>query len=417
MHDDRSLILKIALLLVLEFLVPIPAAAATEKVLHSFCEVSGCSVQPAGGLISDQAGNFYGTTTRGGEYGFYYGTVFELFPSTDGKWTEKILHSFGRGTDGQSPEAGLVFDAAGNLYGTTGAGGTNTICDSGCGTVFELTPSTGGKWTEEVLHNFDENGKDGWDPTGGLILDAAGNLYGTAEYGGVNNYGVVFELAPDAHGTWTEKILHNFRGEDGAAPSGSLIFDASGDLYGTTSGGGTYSGGTVFELMAGSTGAWTEKVLHYFGKGADGSQPTGGVVFNAAGQMFGTTTYRGAYTYGAVFQLTPTVGGKWIEEILHSFNNNGHDGNTLWAATPILDGAGNLYCTTLWGGVYNDGTVFELIPDADGKWTEKILHDFGRGSDGSEALGSLVFDSAGTLYGATYGGGKHCQGTVFQITP
>jgi uncharacterized repeat protein (TIGR03803 family) len=220
-----------------EFLVSIPSA--TEKVLHNFCDRSGCAVWPAAGLISDEAGNLYGTTTRGGVYGFYYGTVFELIRGADGKWTEEVLHGFGRGTDGQSPEAALVFDSAGNLYGTTGAGGTNTICEYGCGTVFELKRSGDGRWTEKVLHNFDENGRDGWYPTGSLIVDASGNLYGTTIYGGSNNNGTIFELTPNTDGRWTEKILHNFNGEDGAAPAGNLISDAAGNLYGTTSGGGT----------------------------------------------------------------------------------------------------------------------------------------------------------------------------------
>src|SRR5664280_601677 len=189
--------------------------------------------------------SLYGTTLGGGTY--YSGTVFELTPAAGGGWTEKVLHNVNEnGTDGALPRAPLIFDAAGNLYGTTEYGGT--YYDSDLGTVFELTPAAGGGWTEKVLHNFGI-GRDGTDPLAGLIFDAAGNLYGTTEYAGNYGGGTVFEWTPAAGGGWTETVLHSFgNGTDGYSPSAGLIFDAAGNLYGTTPHGGTYEGGTVFEV-------------------------------------------------------------------------------------------------------------------------------------------------------------------------
>ncbi len=215
-----------------------------EKVLHNFgTGVGGLSPQSA--LISDAAGNLYGTTSEGGTYGG--GTAFELSPAAGGGWTETVLHNFNQnGTDGAFPDAGLVFDAAGNLYGTTSAGGLYYD-----GTVFELSPAVGGGWTETMLHNFIDNGTDGVRPEAGLIFDAAGNLYGTTITGGTNycngyfgnSCGTVFQLSPTEGGGWTETVLHNFidNGTDGWQPYAGLIFDAAGNLYGTTILGGTYN--------------------------------------------------------------------------------------------------------------------------------------------------------------------------------
>ncbi len=233
-----------------------------EKVLHSFCSQPNCADgdYPTAGLIFDAAGNLYGTTYAGGAYGAYGpGTVFELTPAAGGGWTEKVLHSFDNDcTDGASPYASLIFDAAGNLYGTTSRRRLLPACDAGegCGTVFELTPTAGGGWTEKVLHSFG-NGTDGANPDCDLIFDAAGNLYGTTIYGGTYSYGTVFELTPAGGGNWTEKVLHNFNrnGTDGICPYAGLIFDAAGNLYGTTSLGGTFGVGTVFELTPKRAGA------------------------------------------------------------------------------------------------------------------------------------------------------------------
>ncbi|MGA7459437.1 MAG: choice-of-anchor tandem repeat GloVer-containing protein [Candidatus Korobacteraceae bacterium] len=343
--------------------------------------------------------------------------------ATSGAWTEKVLYSFcaqTNCTDGEGPHAGLIFDAAGNLYGTTLSGGI--YGGYGAGTVFELTPTAGGGWTEQVLHSFG-NGADGLTLYSGLISDAAGNLYGTTYYGGTYGYGTAFELTPAAGGGWTEGVLHNFTYYDGQQPWAGLIFDAAGNLYGTTYYGGLYLAcpggasdcGTVFELMPGG-GRWGETILHNFGTGGDGFSPTAGLILDAAGNLYGTTNGGGTYNQygGTVFELTPGVGG-WTETLLHSFGN-GTDGEAPDGAL-VFDTAGNLYGTTGGGGTYGGGTVFELTPTVGGGWTEQVLHNFGNGVDGANPYTGLIFDAAGNLYGTTQSGGNHGAGTVFELTP
>ena len=378
-------------------------AAADDKVLHSFANNPTDGSNPFSGLIFDGAGNLYGTTSSGGSTGVG-GTVFELSPGAGGTWTEQVLHSFGSGTDGKRPLAGVIFDAAGNLYGTTNLGGT-----SASGTVFELTPAGGGTWTEKVLWSFG-TGTDGNGPQAGLIFDAAGNLYGTTFQGGTYTYGTVFELSPGAGGTWTEKVLHSFdqNGTDGAFPAAALIFDAAGNLYGTTSGGGTSNAGTVFELTPAGGGSWTEKVLHNFGSGTDGSYPQAGLVFDAAGNLYGTTYEGGTYGLGTAFELTPAGGGTWTEQVLHNFGNSTDGANPQ--AGLIFDDAGNLYSTTYSGGSYGGGTVFRL--NAQG---ETLLFSFS-GTDGANPFAGLIFDGAGNLYGTTWLGGTQSEGTAFELT-
>ena len=222
-----------------------------------------------------------------------------------------MLYSFiNNGTDGIVPDGGVIFDGAGNLYGTTFSGGTHSE-----GTVYELTPAGGGGWTEKVLHSFDQNGTDGAFPAAALIFDTAGNLYGTTAGGGTYSKGTVFELTPVGGGTWTEKVLYSFgNGTDGFSPYSGLVFDAAGNLYGTAYYGGTYSRGTVFELSPGAGGTWTEKVLHSFGNGTDASQPFSGLTFDTAGNLYGTTEVGGAHTAGTVYELTPAGGGTWTGE-------------------------------------------------------------------------------------------------------
>ena len=393
-----------------------------EKVLYGFCSQPNCTdgYFPYAGLIFDAAGNLYGTTDWGGIYG--YGTVFELTPTAGGGWTERVLHSFNVGnTDGCLPQqAGLIFDAAGNLYGTTVECGTN-----GGGTVFELMPAGGGNWTETLLYSFGTNGQnDGIGPEGGLILDAAGNLYGTTVTGGTyqcgdQGCGTVFELTPARGGGWTETVLHNFgNGTDGYWPYAGLILDAAGNLYSTTRAGGTYGNGTVFKLSPNGSRGWTETVLHSFGAGTDGEQLYTGLIFDAAGNLYGTTSGGGTYGNGTVFELTPAG----TETLLHSFN--GTDG-WLPSAGLIFDAAGNLYGTTTYGGTDGSGTAFKLSP-GEGGWMETVLHNFNpNGTDGANPLGGLIFDAAGNLYGTTFAGGMYSScpygtnycGTVFELTP
>jgi uncharacterized repeat protein (TIGR03803 family) len=396
-------------------------AADKERVLHTFKGTDGGG--PDAGVIFDDAGNLYGTL-QGGSGSHIFGAVFELMPDGNGKWSRKVLHVFNN-KDGWQPIGGVIRDASGKLYGTTSLGGS-----ANDGVVFELTPGANGKWTEKVIHNF--SGADGYYPMTNLLFDTAGNLYGTTETGGTatacpNGCGVVFELSPGSKGKWTEKVLHDFgKGDDGRNPFG-LIFDTSGNLYGTTYFGGTHNSGTVFELLPGKNGKWAERLLHSFGQGTDGSKPEASLIFDPSGNLYGTTLSGGINGDGAVVELMPQKNGQWTHKVLHSFNNDGKDGRFPQGAL-IFDRAGNLYGTTPYGGSGSGctnqfglcGTVFELTPEANGKWTEKILHNFvGNGSDGVGPYAGLIFDSAGNLYSTTFAGGAGLglYGTVFEIIP
>jgi uncharacterized repeat protein (TIGR03803 family) len=422
-------------------------AASTEKVLYSFCAASNCGdgEQSWASLIFDSAGNLYGTTAAGGssQYlcgGIGCGTIFELSPGVDGKWTEKVVYKFCSAAacaDGANPYAGLIFDSAGNLYGTTAAGGSSPyLCGGiGCGTIFELSPGADGKWTEKVLYKFCSAAAcaDGANPYAGLIFDSAGNLFGTTYNGGTSclGCGTVFELTHRDDGKWTEKVLHRFRLDskrhDGVSPGyGSLIFDKAGNLYGTTYYGGRCveapGCGTVFQLTRHAKDQWTEKVLYRFqANGTDGHNPYYGLVFDAAGNSYGSTFEGGRSSStskcgegcGTVFQLTPGTKGRWAEKVLYSFD--GMDG-TGAIDNLILDSKGNVYGNTSIGGTYGRGTVFRLSPVAGGKWKEQ-LYSFKSGKDGNYPSGGLIFDSAGNLYGTTFAGGDHDGGTVYKFIP
>jgi uncharacterized repeat protein (TIGR03803 family) len=421
------------------------ASAQQETVLYKFGAPSKDGANPYAGLIFDAAGNLYGTTAYGGTGVCSSavltgcGTVFELSPKAGGGWTGKVLHNFqNNGKDGMQPIAGLAFDTAGNLYGTTAYGGTG-VCSSqpptGCGTVFELNPQLGGGWAEKVVHSFD-GVTDGEVPEGGLIFDVTGNLYGTT-FGnaglcthGSGDCGVVFELTSHAGGLWTEKVLHQFsnNGLDGYAPYGNLLFDAAGNLFGGTYWGGTYNDGAVFELTPKEHSAWTEQVPYsfYWGKGISGGGP-GGLIADAAGNFYGTTSLGGNTYSGAVFELTPAAGGSWTQTTLYNFDIY-HTG-AVTNASLLRDAAGNLYGTNQFGGAgavvclefgggtesASCGTVFELTPGSGGIWTQKTLHSFGSGTDGQVPYAGLILDSAGNLYGTTTAGGSSGGGIVFEI--
>lgn len=318
----------------------------------------------------------------------------------------KTLHRFTGGTDGGNPRASVVLDQAGNLYGTAENYGAY-----GYGVVFKVTPNADGSWTESVLHSFD-NG-DGMAVVSGLIFDADGNLNGTAADGGSAGAGMVFQLTPNADGSWSENILYTFTGgKDGGYPAAGLTLDQAGNLYGMTEGGGAYGRGTVFELTPNPHGSWTEKVLYSFTGGKDGWQPLfGSLVFDGTGNLYGTVTEGGAHTnWGVVFKLTPNPDGSWTESVLHNFTG-GWDGGSPYAGV-IVDRTGNLYGTTEEGGNsgcangLGCGVVFQLILDTDGSWKEKVLHRFSGGKDGASPWAGLIFDQAGNLYGTTLGGGN-----------
>ena len=419
--------ITIALVVAVLFAISSQPAAAQESVIYSFVYGTSDGLVPYGGLVSDGAGNLYGTTDQGGSVGApfgAYGTVFELSPASGGGWTEKVLYNFGSVSgDGINSIAGLVFDSKGNLYGTTSSGGAN----NNSGTVFELSPGTGGVWTEKVLYSFGASGTDGVEPAyGTLLLDAKGDLYGTTYKGGSHSDGTVWELVAGSGGTWTEKVLYNFGANttDGINPASGLVHDAVGNLYGTTYGGGANGYGTVYELVSGSGGTWTEKIVHSFSLNLiDGAYPVGGVVFDPSGNLFGTTKYGGAFGngngLGAVFELSPTPEGTWTEQILHSFTGGLTNGDGDYPTAGLtFDAAGNLYGTTSGGGVPAEGIVFKMSRSG-GAWTEQVLYAFSAtGSDGHAPQPGVIFDSAGNLYGTTTAGGSNSfglYGTVFEI--
>ena len=390
------------------------AAVAQVKVLHSFNGSNGDGFDPIAGLVSDASGNLYGTTFYGGTEG--NGSVYRL-TRTASDWTETLLYSFQNIADGYWVTAPLVLDRAGNLYGAAQFGGV-----VGYGIVFELTPGTG-SWKEKILYNF--HATDGSQPHAGLIFDAAGNLYGTTAGGGTYSDGTVFELTPNGDGTWTEKTLHEFGGTptDGAGPLGGLVMDVSGTLYGTTtSGGGTSSRclqgcGTAFQLKPNGDGTWEETVLHSFTTGKkDGHFPSASLILDAAGNLYGTTGSGGSKgDYGTVFELIPAGDGNWTEKVLHNFNNDGRDGFNP-SGSLVFDASGNLFSTTLGGGTDGQGTVFALTPRGDGTWKEKILHNFHQDPrDGYNPVAGVIFGADANLYGTTGFGGSNDSGTVYEI--
>jgi uncharacterized repeat protein (TIGR03803 family) len=416
------------------------APPSTEQVLYKFCSQSNCvdGGGPGAGLLMDGSGNLYGTTQSGGTKG--YGTVFQLTLTSTG-WTEKVLYSFcsqSNCADGANPKAGLIMDAAGNLYGTTVSGSAT----SG-GVVFQLTPTATG-WSENVLYSFcsQSNCADGYAPRAGLIMDGAGNLYGTTYGGGQSGCfsgigcGVVFQLTPSGTG-WSEKVLYTFCSQsncaDGSTPLAALIMDAAGNLYGTTWTGGGIDDGVVFELTPSGTG-WSQKILYSFcslggSSCKDGARPQAGLIMDAAGNLYGTTQLGGGVSYlgGTVFQLTQTGTG-WSEKVLYTFcsQTNCVDGEQPVAGL-IMDAAGNLYGTTYGGGAYGTyrhgdtsrgyGGIFQLTPSGTG-WSEKVLYNFCSQSactDGAHPEAGLIMDGAGNLYGTTFNGGTSGNGLVFAL--
>jgi uncharacterized repeat protein (TIGR03803 family) len=455
MKPMKSIYCAVALGLVALNLAGSSSSAPAQSLmpLHAFNQSDGA--YPKAGLIADQGGSLYGTTYEGGSG---YGTVFQLKPFINDigqtVWIDTVLHSFGK-SDGAYPEAGLIADLQGALYGTTYEGGSN-----GYGTVFKLTPPANGltAWTQTVLYNFcnESECSDGAYPLAGLIADQQGALYGTTYEGGdtlscYGGCGTVFKLTPPAKGktAWTHAVLSrndfdNPGDEYFAYPRAGLIADSTGALYGTTYGGGLLGAyGSVFKLTPPANGqtAWTETLLYSFCQQshcADGSNPAAGLIADKDGALYGTTYYGGiafgcfdVYQCGTVFKLTPPANGQtaWTHTVLYSFcNDDDCKDGSYPAGGLIADQQGALYGTTYEGGS-GYGTIFKLTPPANGQtappaicvprdpscWTLTVLRRFGNGSDGAYPLAGLFADPQGALYGTTYEGGAG-YGTVFKLT-
>jgi uncharacterized repeat protein (TIGR03803 family) len=360
-----------------------PAPAQTLTVLHAFTGTDGS--HPQSGLVADASGNLYGAGYDGGTYG--YGTVIEVTPSGG----STVLHNF-TGADGDFPTASLVRDAQGNLYGTTSGGGS-----AGGGTVFMLTPSG----TETVLLNF--TGPNGDFPASALVQDSQGNFFGTTFYGGAYGYGEIYAVHPPNK----PKVLYNFTGGlDGVGPYGSLILDAQGNLYGTTLAGGLPGMNGYGTVFAYSPSLNKLRALYTFVSGRDGWGVYGNLVLDAQGDLYGATYYGGAHGYGAVFEVLPT--GK--DKVLYTFTG-GADGANPYGGL-VQDAKGNLYGTTTGGGANGYGTVFMVTPSG----TETVLYSFTGGSDGATPYGGVIRDAKGRLYGTTKTYGANGVGTVFRLS-
>jgi uncharacterized repeat protein (TIGR03803 family) len=417
----------------------IPAASSdTETVIAAFTGNSGAYVGSNPffpNLIRDASGNLYGTASGGGNpdcvqfTGHACGVIFQLTPVNGGAWKENIVYSFGGGTDG-SAAGTLVLDAKGILYAVTSDGG-----NKGFGTFFKLTPNSGPAWKKTVLHNFG-GGARGATPAGNLVADAAGNFYGTTAQGGnvkcsmgepPLGCGIVFRFSRGPRAPWKETVLYTFKDLSDGLASSELAIDAQGNLFGATIIGGPdpNAAGTVFKLSPKPTGSWPKTILYTFIYGTNGSSPAGGVILDAAGNLYGATTMGGDMNCGhggcgTVYQLTPTPNGPWQETSLHIFEG-GSDGISPWGRL-AFDSQGNLFGTTSQGGNACSGsgcgTVFELAKSI---WTETVIHSFAGGNDGIGPLSGVIVDPLGQLYGTTVnGGGTACGGggcgTVYQIS-
>jgi uncharacterized repeat protein (TIGR03803 family) len=392
-----------------QFLVPVllftalNLSAQTETILYSFGATPADGANPAAGPVFDASGNLYGSTYYGGTNDT--GTIYEV-PATGG---ESVLADCPvNGTTGSLyPNSALIFDEAGNLYGTS-AGGGLAYSNYG-GTDFEVSRLPNGSFAIKRFSNDLFGGENDLGTPAGLIFDSAGNLWGTALGGFGRASGTVYELVKSA-GSWERLERYSFpKSESGQSnPTPGLVFDASGNLYGKTMTGSAGHKGTVYELAAPN---YTFSSLLSF-NGFDGNEPTAGVILDASGNLYGTTTAGGPLGMGNVFELSPNGNGGWTERVL--FNFNGADGQAPGALT--FDSFGNLYGTTASGGATSGGVAFKLSP-ASGLWTETILHNFGSLGDGSTPVGALIFDSLGNLYGATEAGGANGLGTVYEIEP
>jgi uncharacterized repeat protein (TIGR03803 family) len=397
------------------------ALAATETVIYSFKGGTSDGASPWSGVTMDSHGNLYGTTTSGGKYWVFGGqpggVIYKLTPNGN-QWTESVVWNFGGVLDGNTPYSGVTIDNLGNLFGSTLHG--PSLGDNK-GVFYRVSP-IGVRWTETGIFDF-PGGFYGDTPEdlGTIIIGPQGYFYGTTEKGGANAQGAVFKIDESAD----ETVLYSFDRSDsypdGNAPTAGIIADAQGNLYGTTTQGGAYNNGTVFELTLQEDGTYLESILYSFaGTLSDGAVPIGGLSMDLQGNLYGTNGYGGLYGNGTVFELVRLPGGGWQEKILWNFRGT-PDGAGPWGKL-IIDHDGNLYGTTAGGGTGGDGVgiVFKLSPpkgNFGGSWSETILHEFAGPGDVGIPYDGLFMDSTGALYGTGSFGGTYNSGGVFKIVP
>jgi hypothetical protein len=381
------------------------APAQTFSVIHDFNQPQAAN--PGSG-VTIRGGALFGTTFGGGNGG----TVYELTP-LGSNWGLTVLYPFGGQDDGYGPLSRVLFGPDGHPYGTTPAGGNQDQ-----GTVFELTPllntcrTVNCFWKETVLYQF-QGLPDGALPDGDLAWDQQGNIYGVTKYGGTSNAGTVYELSYVGN-SWTETPIYSFSElTGGAKPVNGVILDNNGNLYGTTSEGGQFGYGTVFELTYTPESGWTETDLYNFENGYDGISPTS-VILDSAGNLYGATRDGGGLGGGTVFELIP-MGNTWTFKLLYTFASRPYYPNCGPARPLTMDAAGNLYGTTFCDGDNNLGNVFMLTNTPVG-WIYSSLHEF-VGSDGQNPQSHVTFDSNGNLYGTTWEGGQYGYGNIWMIMP
>ena len=408
--NTLSAFLPILLTITLSIALVQPARAQTYQVLYNFTNGSDGGF-PRAGLTIDRTGILYGTTSQGGAQNG--GTVFKM-ALHNSSWIFSPLYSFAGGSDGFQPVARVIIGPNGSLYGTTSAGGGSRNCGCcGCGTVFNLQPNPTAAgaalapWRETVLHRFTGGPRDGQGPQAEVMFDPAGSLYSTTFFGGSGG-GTVFKMTPGSGG-WTESTLYNFDSRQGGpySPNAGVVLDNAGNLYGTTVSGGENRSGVVYRLSPSSPG-WIENTIFAFGNSDLGAEPYAGVIFDSAGNLYGATTSEVNNFSGAVFELTPS-NGNWIPSTVYKFSGdmNPYCGNGPYASL-FMDTAGNLYGTNC-----GDSSVFKLTPTSGG-WAYTLLHSF---DWDDQPLGGVVMDAHGNLYGTTELGGTHNAGVVWEITP
>jgi len=445
--QTSTIIRPFGMLLLVALVTIVPCSAvkknvATLKSLYSFTG-NADGAFPAANVVLGSGGAVFGTTSSGANG---WGSVYELIPQTGGGWKEVTLYDFRGLNDGAIPTSDLIIGKNNVLYGTTSYGGT-----FGFGTVFQVTPATGGTWTQRVLYSF-KGGIDGANPAAGVVLAAStGVLYGTTYNGGTAGLGTVYQLGPGLGGTWTEKVLYSFQGDhDGAYPLSDLVIGPGTTLYGTTSQGGsvTLSGGcptppctftnwgVVFQLVPQGGGVWNENVIYTFSGGTDGGSPASALIFGPNSSLYGSTFWGGTplacpvggspQGCGTIYQLTPpTSGGGWTQSVLHTFTGQNPDGAHPYGNL-ALNVVGILYGTTYAGGLNTDfcfpqsyngcGTIFLVKPPqtSGGPWIKSNVTIF-NGSNGGAPNG-IVLGPGGAFYGTTgMGGSSNGGGTVFSL--
>lgn len=410
--------MKVKILAYLSLISLNPAAhAQTFNVVHAFTGLNGTT--PYSG-VTIRSGVLYGTTLCT-QYpnNCGLGTVYQVSHVGSG-WAHTTISLFSAG--GQYPSARVGFGRDNHLYGTTAHGGVH-----GGGLVFNLVPplsvckTANCFWTENVLHVFTDNPDGALVGSGDLVWDPTGNIYGTTEFGGTSGLGTVYRMTKSGN-NWTESPIYSFRGggygPDGASPHAGVILDSNGNLFGTTFAGGLYGYGTVFELTYNDGIGWTESVLYDFQNLSDGQEPVAGLIRDSAGNLYGATNVGGSGRGGTVFELSP-VGDTWTFKLLYSFSGPYQGCGPL--ASLSMDDSGNLYGTTYCDGTNNLGGVFKLTNQ--NGWEYTSLHDFTGGTDGFHPVSNVTIDADGILYGtAADGGDSSCNppygcGTVWMIKP